>query len=94
MDNITLEFPIEQIIERFREVVKQELASAAGVTTVPNNEPPITTKELCKFLNITEPTAIRLRQRGTIPFFQIGSAIRYDKKEVIESLRRNERNKK
>jgi len=93
MDNITLEFPIEQIIERFREVVKQELLSLNGnLESV--NEPPINTKQLCEFLDITEPTCIRWRKKGKIPFFTIGSAIRYDKKEVIESLRRNERNKK
>ena len=93
MDNITLEFPIEQIIERLREAIRQELLTL-NVNSKSANEPPINTKQLCEFLDITEPTCIRWRKKGKIPFFTIGSAIRYDKKEVIESLKRNERNKK
>lgn len=89
MPNILFEFPIDQIIERLREVVREELSQASGTAANTGNssEPPITTKELCKFLNITEPTAIRYRKLGKIPFFEIGSAIRYSKKEVMDALR-------
>lgn len=92
MGNITLEFPIEEIVERFREVVKQELLSL-NPNLESTNEPPINTKQLCEFLDITEPTCSRWRKKGKIPFFTIGSAIRYDKKEVIESLRSSGKSK-
>ena len=46
----------------------------------------IDTATLCYRLNITEPTAIRHRKRGSIPFLQIGSAIRYDWPAVIKAL--------
>jgi excisionase family DNA binding protein len=49
-------------------------------------EKPVTTKELCKFLSITEPTCIRWRQRGKIPFMQIGGSIRYDKAAVLAAI--------
>lgn len=42
--------------------------------------------ELRKRLNISEPTAIRWRQKGRIPYLQIGSNIRYNWREVIKAL--------
>ncbi|HZW64216.1 MAG TPA: helix-turn-helix domain-containing protein [Hanamia sp.] len=88
MDNITLEFPIEQIIERLREAIRQELLTL-NVNSKSANEPPINTKQLCEFLDITEPTCIRWRKKGKIPFFTIGSAIRYDKNKVVKALEEN-----
>jgi excisionase family DNA binding protein len=89
MNNIIFEFPIDEIVERFREVVKQELLTLT--VNSESNEPPINTKELCEFLDITEPTCIRWRKKGKIPFFTIGSAIRYDKNEVMEALRKKQK---
>lgn len=89
MSDFTFQFPIEELVQRFRDVVREEMA--ANGSTAPNNgdnEPPITTKQLCEFLAITEPTVIRWRQKGKIPFFQIGSAIRYNKNEVMDALRK------
>lgn len=50
------------------------------------NEQPITTKQLCDFLGITEPTVIRWRKKGKIPFLQIGSSIRFNLTSVITAL--------
>ena len=50
------------------------------------NEQPITTKQLCEFLGITEPTVIRWRKKGKIPFLQIGSSIRFNLSSVIAAL--------
>jgi len=47
---------------------------------------PVTTKQLCEYLNITEPTVLRWRAKGAIPFFRIGSAVRYDLPKVIAAL--------
>jgi hypothetical protein len=52
---------------------------------------PVTTKELCAFLGITEPTAIRWRKKKAIPYYTIGSAVRYDLPKVIASLENNKR---
>ncbi|MGN6297935.1 MAG: helix-turn-helix domain-containing protein [Ginsengibacter sp.] len=89
MSEFTFQFPIEELVQRFREVIKEEMA-AKGNTALndTNNEKPITTKELCKFLNVTELTLHRWRNKGKIPFFQIGSAVRYNKNEVLEALRK------
>jgi len=50
------------------------------------NEQPINTKELCNFLDITEPTLIRWRNKGKIPFLKIGSRILYQKGAVLAAL--------
>jgi hypothetical protein len=42
--------------------------------------------ELCKRLDITEPTAIRWEKKGKIPCFRIGSNVRYNWPKVIEAL--------
>jgi hypothetical protein len=42
--------------------------------------------ELCRRLNITEPTAIRYEKRGKIPALRIGTAIRYNYGDVLRSL--------
>ena len=47
----------------------------------------ITEKELSKRLNITKVTLHKYRKEGKIPFSQIGRTIRYDYKEVMETLK-------
>ncbi len=50
------------------------------------NEQPVTTKQLCEFLGLSEPTIIRWRRKGKIPFMQIGSAVRFNLPAVISAL--------
>ena len=47
----------------------------------------ITEKELSKRLNITKVTLHKYRKQGKIPYSQIGRTIRYDYKEVMETLK-------
>lgn len=47
------------------------------------------TKELCARLDITEPTVIRWRKKGKIPFLLIGSSVRYNYRAVIKALEVN-----
>ncbi len=72
-----------------RELFRKELETFFGSQSTTNSaksEPPITTKQLCEFLGITEPTVIRWRKKGKIPFMQIGSALRYDKEAVLQAI--------
>ena len=46
----------------------------------------IDTKELCKRLNITEPTVIRWRKKGLVPFLNIGSSVRFNYENVLHAL--------
>jgi|TARA_B110000240_G_scaffold909_1_gene1022 excisionase family DNA binding protein len=47
----------------------------------------ITEKELSKRLGISKVTLHKYRKQGKIPFSQVGRTIRYDYKEVMETLK-------
>ena len=96
MDNnsYTINLPFGEITERLSRI--ENLLNSETVTLGPNSgviEKPITTAELCEFLGITEPTVIRLRKRGKIPFLQIGGSIRYNKSNVVQALEKNSTSK-
>lgn len=57
----------------------------------PTAEKPVNTKELCEFLNLTEQSIIRFRKRNIIPFFTVGSAIRYNLPEVVAALEKRKK---
>ncbi|MGY3052391.1 excisionase family DNA binding protein [Pedobacter sp. UYEF25] len=74
-------------IEDLRLLIREELTGLPQEKGLAKKiESPITTKELCQFLSITEPTVIRWRKKGKIPYMQIGSALRYDKEAVLQAI--------
>jgi hypothetical protein len=77
----TLANPFDTILQRIDQL-ESNLVSAGKVM------PPeiIDRAELCKRLDITELTAIRWGKKGRLPFFRIGSAVRYNWIEVIKVL--------
>lgn len=77
--------PFEVIIQRLDSIESQISAFNPTATQVKQNEI-INRAELCKRLDITEPTAIRWEKRGKIPAIHIGSAIRYNWQTVIDAL--------
>jgi|SRR5690606_36342542 len=54
----------------------------------------IDTKELIARLRLSEPTIIRYRKKGIIPYLQIGSAIRYEYQKVLEALEKRKGGRK
>ncbi|HEV8505442.1 MAG TPA: excisionase family DNA-binding protein [Chitinophagaceae bacterium] len=51
------------------------------------NEKPITSRELCEYLGISEPTLIRMKKKGQVPFFSPGgTAVRYYLSAVMKAL--------
>ena len=76
--------PFDVIFDKL-EVLENKIA---GTSTLPPTPPTeiISRDELCKRLNITEPTCIRWGKKNVIPYFRIGSSIRYNWPKVIESL--------
>lgn len=47
--------------------------------------------ELCKRLNISQPTARLWEKKGKIPSFRIGSNVRYNYTAVLEALQNNKK---
>lgn len=60
--------------------------------TLPSKKPEpiiIDRDELCKRLNIAEPTAIRWEKKGRIPSIRIGSSVRYNWISVVAALEKS-----
>lgn len=86
-DNIsfdTLPYTIAQMSIRLERI--EALLSNSPIPGHVGRKKPITTKELCELLNITEPTIIRWRNKGKIPFMRIGGSFRYDIEAVLKAL--------
>lgn len=52
----------------------------------------LTTKELIARLQISEPSIIRYRKKGKIPYIRVGNLIRYDWEQVIKALEKGSAN--
>ncbi len=76
--------PFQEIIDRLNGLEAKIISSNDS----PNSPKPeiIDRDELCKRLNITEPTVIRWEKKGVIPSMRIGISVRYNWPTVIESL--------
>jgi len=53
----------------------------------------VDTPELGKRLNLSEPTIVRWREKGKIPYLRIGTNIRYDWAKVLEAIEANQKKK-
>jgi excisionase family DNA binding protein len=51
-----------------------------------DSESLVSQKEICKFLNISEPTLVKMRRRKEIPFSNTGREYVYNKLEVSNAL--------
>ena len=76
--------PFDLIIEKLNGL-ENKFAESSAVAITPQTEI-INRDELCKRLDITEPTAIRWEKKGKIPCFRIGSNVRYNWHNVINVL--------
>lgn len=47
----------------------------------------LTSEDLMKLLKVTAPTLNKLRKSGLIPYYRIGSMIRFEKTEVMDALK-------
>jgi len=76
--------------EELRALIREEVKHFAPLVEIQNEEErPVTQEEICNFLNISEPTVIRWRNKKVIPFLKIGSRVLYQNTKVIAALERN-----
>jgi len=72
--------------EELQQIIEDAVYKAT--CTQPNLEYNIITeKELSKRIGISKVTLHKYRKQGKIPFSQVGRTIRYDYKEVMETLK-------
>ena len=88
MENVFLtSLTAPEVRQLFREELETYFGNSSQNKQIPQkDEQPVTTKQLCEFLRVTEPTIIRWRKKGKIPFMQIGSAVRFNLPAVISAL--------
>jgi excisionase family DNA binding protein len=74
--------------EDLRRIIREENNASKSTETAKSENPQKlhSQKETCRFIGITEPTIIRWRKKGKIPFKQLGASIRYNLNDVIEAL--------
>ena len=46
----------------------------------------IRTSEASKFLKISQRNIVRLRNKGTVPYYRIGKSIRYSREKLLAAL--------
>ena len=82
--NVTNISPVE-LLEMIRSVIRSEIQSTSSGNDQSITKP-LTGKELCDYLGISEPTLSRYRKKGKIPCFIIGDQFRYNVAEVLKAL--------
>jgi len=79
--------------DEFRALIRDEFKNITPIVgQKQEDEQPVSQQEICRFLNISEPTIIRWRRvKGKIPFLKIGSRILYQKSAVLAALENKKR---
>lgn len=77
---------VEQFFELMDERNRAIIREVIGGQTLSHQTEIIDRSELCKRLDVTEPTIIRWEKKGRIPRLAIGAAIRYDWPKVLAAL--------
>jgi hypothetical protein len=92
MENVFLtSLTTPEVRQMFREELINFFPEATKSPNQNYNPEIITGEDLSKKLGVTIQTLIRWRQKGKIPFLQIGNSIRYDFNKVIEALEVNKK---
>jgi excisionase family DNA binding protein len=90
MERIFLEIPLDELLNRFEKIIDSKVNTALGMGSQESlSNEPVTSKELAKFLKVTEQTISTYRKKGQIPFIEIGSAIRFNLNSVVKALEKN-----
>jgi excisionase family DNA binding protein len=86
MSDITFQFPIDEIVERLRNMIREEISASVNVIH-PTQHPDgyITRKEACDLLCITLPTLSTYTLEGKVKGYRIGRRVLYKKHEVEQA---------
>ena len=82
MQNLTITISKEEL----QELIENAVYNVTSTKEVGDYEL-ITENELSKRLSLSKVTLHKYRKEGKIPFSKIGRSIRYDYKEVMETLK-------
>jgi excisionase family DNA binding protein len=91
MQNVILSsISIDDLTTIIRSCVKSEMANS--VTQPPNEEEFITENEVKEILQVSKVTLKKWRDNGKLPYYRIGSRIRYKRHEILVALQSSKNN--
>lgn len=86
-DILFSQFPKSELFAAIEIAVDKAISARLNQALIsPVDKPPITQKELCKYLDVTQQTIIRWKKKKVIPFYTVGNAIRFDLDKVLKAL--------
>ena len=74
-------------LQQFTALLKDTLQQCLNEIQISEDQQ-LNTEQICKLLNVSDVTLMKWRKAGKIPFMQEGRKIIYNKKEVLESLKK------
>ena len=83
---ITTHEELQELIDKAVMLAFEKLNTQSSVIAISKNEQPVTAKVLSQFLSISQPTLIRWRKKGKIPYLKLGGRILYQKSAVITAM--------
>ena len=86
MSNVIISYTEEDFRTVIRDCVKAELSASRPIPINSEDADLITEKEAKEFLRVSKVTLKKWRDEKRIPFYRIGSRIRYKKSEIINSI--------
>jgi len=71
-----------------QDIIRATINEAMAGAPIPQlgNNKPISQKELAQYLNVSERTIMRWREKGDVPYLQLGSRVLYQTSEVVKAL--------
>lgn len=88
-DIVLSPIPLPELLKEFASLVNTNEAPVTSDYDHPNvNDECVDIAALAKFLNVTQQTIIKFKSKGVIPYLQIGRSVRFNKREVVDALRK------
>jgi excisionase family DNA binding protein len=84
--HVHIEDRLDQMHDMLGQVLQYVKEMQMPVVPAANKEKPITTRELCEFLGISEPSLIRMRKKGLPWFSPGGTSVRFYLSAVTKFL--------
>ena len=81
--------PFDLLIERFREVVREELRAAGITSGNGRHQKPLTAEELAEFLQVDKATIYEWVKANKIPCLKVGRFLRFNLQAVLDSQKTN-----
>jgi hypothetical protein len=87
MENIIYTIPLEELMDKFKKIVREEI-SAKQETQEPIDGKLVKTPYAMRFFEVTEKTIRNWMKSGDLPFYRINRSV-YFKKHELENILNN-----